>query len=178
MITITEPGALSEAPDYDNPLGLIKACHKRILFHCDLLEKVMAYLDLNKVDKNVMDAARLISHYFNTAGKLHHQDEEKDIFPRLISVSTKLADIINTLEQGHQSIDKLWTKISPLLENLEIITPTQLPELKQSCTEFCQFNLQHMQFEEKELFSVASNLISNDQLKLIGQSMKRRRHIT
>ena len=177
MISITEPGAHSAAPDFNNPLGLIKACHERIIFHCDLLEKTIAYLDDNEVDKNSIDAARRVTRYFNTAGKLHHQDEEKDIFPQLIRVSTKLANIINILEQGHQSIDKLWNNISPLLDKLETITPAQLPELKQLCIEFCQLNLEHMKFEEEELLSVAANLISNDQLKLIGASMKERRHI-
>ena len=177
MITIDEPGIPSIAPNFDDPIGLIKACHERIAFHCDLLSKTMSYLSENGVDEEAVEAARKVYRYFSTAGKLHHQDEEQDIFPRLIRVSMKLADIINTLKHEHQSIDKLWDTLSVSLDDPGTITPEQLPELKKFCAEFYRLNLKHIKFEEEELLSIASHMINNDELKLIGASMKERRHI-
>jgi len=177
MITIDEPGAENLAPDFDNPLGLIKACHERILFHCDLLEKIMRYLAENETDKEAIDAIQRVSRYFNTAGKLHHQDEEVDVFPRLIRDSVKLADIVNTLRQDHTNLDTLWHSISAALEKPGAINPEQLIELTKIITEFCNLNRKHLQVEEEELLTIATHLISNDDLKAIGQSMKDRRNL-
>ena len=175
MITIDEPGILTQAPDFENPLGLIQACHERILFHCDLLDKLTDYIARNEIDKEASDAGRRIHRYFNTAGKLHHQDEEKDLFPRLVRVSLKLADIINQLKQGHQQLDRLWESIVPSLSNLYKLDKNTLAQFSEQCHEFSALNRQHLEFEEEELLSIARHLISSDDMLLIGKSMRERR---
>jgi len=177
MITINEPGILTQAADFDNPLGLIKACHERISFHCDLLDKIMAYLVENEVDKELVDTARKVHRYFSTAGKLHHQDEEQDIFPRLVNASMKLADIINNLKQEHQEMDKLWETIGAALDKPRAILQEQLPKLREACDSFCKLNRKHIAFEEENILSIATHLLSNEELKIIGNAMKNRRNL-
>ncbi len=177
MISIDEPGQTSLAPDFTNPLGLLKACHERILSHCDLLEKIMHYLDEKEVDKQLTEATRKVHRYFSTAGKLHHMDEERDIFPRLVAASVTLADIINTLKHDHTTIETLWDAMSPALDKPQTISAQQLPTLTTASTKFCMLIRKHIQLEEQELLPVAAQLISDHELALIGQSMKQRRNL-
>ncbi len=177
MITISEPDMENQAPDFDNPLGLISACHERILFHCDLLEKIMVYIAENKVDKELIDAAQRVNRYFNTAGKLHHQDEEEDIFPRIAKVSIKLAGVVNSLKQDHTTMDTLWSVISMALNEPHSISSRQLNELTKTSVDFSRLNREHIQTEEKELLVIAARLFNSSDLKNIGQAMKERRRL-
>ncbi|VAW76991.1 hypothetical protein MNBD_GAMMA12-1120 [hydrothermal vent metagenome] len=177
MISIDEPGQTSLAPDFTDPLGLLKACHTRILSHCDLLEKIMRYLDEQEMDQQVTDASRRVHRYFSTAGKLHHMDEEQDIFPRLSPISIALADTIDTLQQDHIAIEGLWDKISPALNNPHTITAQQLPILTTISTKFCTLIRKHIQLEEQELLPIAIQSISDSELEIIGDSMKYRRNL-
>ena len=43
------------APDFNDPLGLLAACHQRILGFCDLLERLGPWIDANGLDKEALD---------------------------------------------------------------------------------------------------------------------------
>lgn len=165
------------APDFSDPLGLLKACHQRILRYCELLEKMIELANQNQqteaTNKEILDAANQIRHYFSTAGITHHQDEEKDLFPFLIRSSMKIAEIIYQLKEDHELIDKLWEQLDELLSSP--VSEKNLPQLKKISTQFCELQRTHIEREESELFSQAQHMLSSDQLRNIGYSMEERR---
>ncbi len=162
-----------QAPDFEDPLGLLKACHQRILGFCELLEKMITHIMDNGIDDNVKQSAQKIHRYFSTAGKLHHMDEEQDLFPVLIGSSLKIATIIHGLKQDHIKIDNSWDKLAPLLARPASIEEN--PEFNQWVTEFCQANRKHIQTEEEDLLSMAQHMLSTEQLQQLGKNMKERR---
>ncbi|HEX5338277.1 MAG TPA: hemerythrin domain-containing protein, partial [Gallionella sp.] len=74
MISLTSTPA---APSFDHPLGMLHACHGKILRQCDTLTKLAAHLSRNGCDEQARQAAQGILRYFDTAGQFHHQDEEE-----------------------------------------------------------------------------------------------------
>lgn len=161
------------APDFSDPLGLIHACHQRMLASCELLEKIGAYLQQHEVDAELVQAAKKAHLYFSTAAVHHHQDEEQDIFPLLIRTSLKMATIIHALKNEHKKTDELWAQLAPLLQQpRNIDNPAAFAQL---VDEFCSACRTHLRNEEHDFLEKAQHMLSTDQLKKIGESMRERR---
>jgi len=48
------------APGFDDPLGLLRACHERILGHCDTLERLESHLRQHGADQDAQEARQSI----------------------------------------------------------------------------------------------------------------------
>ena len=46
-----------ELPDFDDPLGMLHACHERMLEHCDILEQLVPHIADKGVDSEARSAA-------------------------------------------------------------------------------------------------------------------------
>lgn len=166
---------LETAPDFSDPLGLLRACHKRILGFCDLLLKLVDHIETDGVDDEAVSAALAVVRYFSTAGKLHHQDEELDIFPRLEVTSMSLAELINNLKQQHRSQDALWEKLQPLLEQPASIG--DMDSFRNLARAFVSSEREHVNRENEQLLGVAARIISDEDQKKIGKAMAERRGV-
>ena len=163
------------APDFSDPLGLLKACHKNILSFCDQLEAVAQTVESGPIDFKLAGSAGKIYRYFKTAGKHHHDDEEIDIFPILNRTSLKLADRVNQARSEHARQDELWATIAPQLANPVAIKDG--PLFAATVREFIESQHAHVKFEEEELFEVAQHLIGQADLEKIGRKMAERRGV-
>jgi hemerythrin-like domain-containing protein len=161
------------APDFNDPLGLLKACHQRMLGFCDLLENIIEHIKEHGVDADVKKSAQKVHRYFSSAAVFHHMDEEQDLFPLLIGSSLKLATIIHGLKQEHIAINETWGKLVPVLARPASIEKT--PEFNQWVAEFCTAYRQHIKTEEEDFLSIAQHMLSSEQLQQLGKSMKERR---
>jgi len=162
-----------ELPDFDDPLGVLRACHERMLAHCNLLRKLPGHIADSGVDDEVRSAIRRIVTYFSTSAVHHHQDEEQDLFPILNRQSLKLADIVYRLKQDHEKLDQLWQQLSADLNK-----PAALPEnaaFAAHIEDFCDAYTSHIAAENEELLSMAQHILSHKQLQELGKSMARRR---
>jgi hemerythrin-like domain-containing protein len=165
----------SAAPDFSDPLGLLRACHDRVLQHCDTLLNLAAHIGDKGVDQDAREAAAQVHKYFSVAGKHHHQDEEQDIFPRLARQSLKLADRVHRLKQDHQAIDTLWGQLAPLLTRPAAIEDSAaFLELAQ---QFADTYRAHVLRENEDLLDMAQHIFSRDELEDIGKKMAERRGV-
>lgn len=106
------------APGFDDPIGLLRACHERILGHCDTLERLVSHLQLHGADEDAQQAATRILRYFQVAAPLHHQDEERDLFPALRTHPAFPAIQHQELEKlvaQHRELDQLWIEMEAAL---------------------------------------------------------------
>ena len=161
------------APDFSDPLGLLRACHERVLKHCDTLENLAAHLADKGLDQDAKEAAAQVHKYFSVAGKHHHQDEEQDIFPRLARQSLKLADLVHRLKQEHQAIDTLWAPLAPLLARPATIQDHDA--FSALAQQFADAYRAHVRLENEDLLNMAQHIFSSDELKRIGEKMAERR---
>ena len=163
------------APGFDDPLGLLMACHERILGHCETLDKLPAHWAAHGCDDELRQAAKRIHHYFSTAGKLHHQDEEEDLFPRVVRTSIKIAETVHRLRQEHQRMDAAWQALEPLLARPQRIEDEA--GFAALCSEFTALYRQHIQTENAFFLDKVQHLLSSQQLKDIGKTMAARRRV-
>ena len=105
-----------ELPDFDDPLGVLQACHQRMLEHCAMLQNLVAHISANGIDSEARSTIAKITRYFTTSAVQHHQDEEENLFPLLNRQSLKLAEIIYRLNQEHKELSRLWGLIHAALK--------------------------------------------------------------
>lgn len=161
------------APDTSDPLGMLRACHERILRNAETLERLGERVANEGVDAEVRKAAANVHRYFAKAGKHHHEDEEVDLFPLLARQSLKLADIVHDLRQDHERLDTLWEAIAPELEKPSGISDAA--GFKARAEELAAAYREHITRENEELLDLAQHILGPDDLKRIGNAMAERR---
>jgi len=161
------------APDFSDPLGLLRACHERVLKHCDTLVNLAAHLGDKGLDQDAREAAASVHKYFSVAGKHHHQDEEQDLFPRLARQSLKLADLVHQLKQDHERLDGLWAELEPLLARPAKIEDSST--FLEQAQQYADAYRAHVRRENEELLDMAQHIFGSDELKQIGEKMAARR---
>jgi hemerythrin-like domain-containing protein len=164
-----------DIPNFDDPIGLLRACHDRMLANCDTLEKLVTHLQEKGLDEEAKSAITGIVRYFSTSAVHHHQDEEQDLFPLLNGQSLKLADIIYRLKQDHQQLDRLWKQLAADLQQPSKLTDN--PDFAEHVAQFCNAYREHIDIENRELLFLAQHSLSTLQLEDIGHAMAKRRGV-
>ena len=72
-------------PGFDDPLGMLAACHRRIERELATLERLQRHLPEHGCDDDARAAAGAILKYFDGAAPNHDADEEQSLFPRLLA---------------------------------------------------------------------------------------------
>ena len=170
-----EKGLPETLPGFDQPLALLRACHTKILAHCDLLEQLVTNLGNADKEQENRGASRQVMNYFSTSARLHHQDEENQLFPLMMRQSLKLADLVHGLKQEHRELDALWESIATALKRPQDITDHAA--LADRVHAFCELNRLHVRRENMEFLPRAESSLSNRQLQDIGAAMAARRGV-
>jgi hemerythrin-like domain-containing protein len=162
-----------QIPDFRDPLGVLRACHDRMLANCDILQKLPEHLATSGADDEARKAIAGIVRYFSTSAVHHHQDEEQDLFPYLNRQSLKLADLVYRLKQEHKVLDRLWQELLPGLKKPDSLVEDG--EFASRVTAFCDAYRAHIAIENGELLAMAQHILSQRQLEDLGKAMARRR---
>ncbi len=168
------------APGFDDPIGLLKACHLRIEQRCALLLRVIEHIEKQGVDQQVKQACTQVLHYFNTSGQQHHADEEEDFFPALLRSVTppqrkRMHALIDSLTADHAEMANVWEALGANLEAIVADTTKTLDA--QIVDRFQTLYLEHIQREEHNAFAAAANYLSPGELERIGRAMAARRGV-
>ena len=161
------------APDFSQPLALLRACHQRIRKHAGLAVELAQQLHQQGHRAELQQAADQVYRYFCSAAQHHHADEEQDLFPILAERSPELAEQVRILLAQHQQLDELWTQLAPQLQDLSKNRDSAaLLALSQQLTEAYA---QHIRQEEDGLLCQAEQQLSQDALHQLGRRMAARR---
>jgi hemerythrin-like domain-containing protein len=160
------------APDFSDPIGLLAACHRRILDHCDLLERMRERLPQQGVDADMQQAAGRVARYFSQAAAQHHADEEQDLFPLLHDV-TDLADTLAALAEEHGELDGCWQALAPSLSALEQGRPPG--DWEGPLERFVTLYRSHVERENQTVLPAARAHLDAGQLAGMGRAMAQRR---
>jgi len=169
------------APDFDQPIAVLKHCHDKIRKQLSTMQKLLPHLAEFGADLDAKQGAAAVLKYFDEAAPKHHADEEEDLLPML--QSTAAGDDMQTLDrllpeilQEHQQMDVLWKKIATQLRQIAAGSAATL-----SADDVQQFSTlygAHMEKEEGHIAPMAKRLFSEEQMSLLGCAMKQRRGIT
>ena len=167
-------------PGMDSPIEMLTACHQKVRHFARLSGKLAAHLESAGADADAREAARNILRYFDTAGPLHHQDEEDDLFPALREAAVSQGDTpdmqalcsaIAEVQAEHAVLDMLWDEVRAWLERVEQGHSNPAPS---GVEIFAVQYPMHAGREEAEIYIHAS-LLTEPQLARIGRRMSERR---
>lgn len=164
---MTNNGLPEQLPGFDDPIGLLRACHRKMLAHCELLEGLPAAADTA--------VAQQVLRYFTTNAVTHHRDEEEDLFPRLNRQSMKLADLVHRLKKEHAELDRLWAVIAAGLRQLA--SAREDPAFAEAVQVYCALLRDHVARENTEFLPLAASSLSRAALGEIGEAMAARRGV-
>jgi hypothetical protein len=74
---------------FDNPIGMLKDCHRRIESFLGILGVVVDRAQSRSLTGEERDAVQAALQYFRTGGQRHTVDEEESLFPRLRSLTQR-----------------------------------------------------------------------------------------
>jgi pyridoxamine 5'-phosphate oxidase len=173
------------APDFDQPVAVLKHCHGRIRKQLATLEKLLVHLPLHRAedggaDQQARQAATAVLKYFEKAAHLHHEDEEQNLIPMLRAVAqgedaATLQALAPVILQDHKDMDAMWQDLHEQLSAIADGSGTQLSS--STVQRFSQRYLNHMEREESTMAPMALRLFSPEQMQQLGQAMQRRRGI-
>ena len=169
------------APDFSQPIAVLKHCHDRIRKQLTTLENLLGHLPKHGADADAQKAAQAVLKYFNNAAHLHHEDEEQNLLPMLHATARDadaalLAELTPGILAGHQQMDRDWSIIKSQLEQIANGTGSALSA--SDVARFCDTYAAHMVVEESNIAPMATRLFSAEQMAQLGSAMQVRRGIT
>jgi hemerythrin-like domain-containing protein len=166
----------SAAPDFSDPLGLLRACHGRIVAHCQTLERLVRHLSAHGADAEARTAMTRVHRYFSTAAQHHHADEEQDLFPRLATAAPDLGPLMQELANEHEGLAGHWRALAPLLSAPEraVADPDAFARVVAG---FVAAYQAHAAKENERLFPRAAEALSAGELHELGTRMAARRGV-
>ena len=173
-------GAGSSLADFDHPLQMLEACHDRIAAQCETLRGLATHLPAHGCDAQAQQVASNVMRYFDGAGRHHHEDEEEDLFPRMIAAAhgqnaERVALLISELRREHRDMEQMWDGIRDTLEKIAHGENTPLAEIE--VNRFCTLYHAHIAIEEADLIPLAAMLLGEDDLSQLGRAMAARRGV-
>lgn len=175
---------IGQRPDhsFDEPLGLLSDCHRRIEHFLRVLEVVAARATdepLTASQRTDLDAAIA---YFADAAPRHTADEEESLFPRLRASkdpdALRALDLVSRLERDHDEADRHHQAVDGLVRRWlgdGTLPQGALTELRAHLATLRSIYEPHIGIEDRELFPAAGRALSSDALHEIGREMAARR---
>lgn len=163
--------------DFSRPMLVLRACHDRIRSECEVLRRLVEHVERHGCDDEARRIVLNVIRYFDSAARVHHEDEEHDLLPRMMSASTlsrgsSLTRMIADIATEHRDMDRSWIELRAMLQevmaNQETLDALQVDR-------FVKLYRTHIALEESNVFPLAEMLLSYQDLADIGANMARRR---
>lgn len=164
---------LPTAPALDEPLEILEACHGRIEAQLKTLERLLDHLPTHGADKQARQAAQAILRYFDSAGQHHHEDEEQDLFPRLLALAEEAGTLVKELLADHALMSSAWHAVRQQLVPLADGTSATLDA--SSVQVLASRYRRHIERENREMLPLARRLLTPQDIKALSQAMTARR---
>lgn len=169
------------AAGFDQPFGLLRGCHARIARMDALLLRLIDHVAAHGADAQAQQAAHKVLRYFDLAAPLHHEDEERHVFPALrqhAGQALALAAVLDRLEAEHGELAALWPPMRAWL--LQVQDGTAQPAvqaLTATAQRFSALHATHIAVEDAQIFPAALACMATAQLAAMGQDMAARRGV-
>lgn len=169
---------------FDQPLGLLSDCHRRIEFFLGAMQTVAATDQGRELAASSRGALEQASRYFALAGPRHTADEEQSLFPRLRTLSdrrvTACLSTMDALEADHRQAETWHVVVDTLVQRwltVGTLSAESTAMLVASLASLRTLYARHIAIEDHDLFPVAGEVLSPPDLESIGREMAGRRGV-
>ena len=162
---------------FDDGFDVLDACHRRIMFAIGKLSALVTHLDTFGTDAESRTLAREVLDFFSTTVRQHHEDEERHVFPRLVTEGDpETVQAVLRLQQDHGWLEEDWMALSP---HLAAIAAGQswcdLEVLREGVAVFSALLHDHVALEESLVYPRARDRLQGPQRRAMGREMAARR---
>ncbi len=171
------PGFNTPAVGFEQPFAMLEACHERVQRTLGLLARLRAHVRDNGVDDAARQAARDVLRYFDIAAPLHHEDEERHVFPLLLAQGAPgVQALVAQLQQDHIRMTADWAAARLGLQAAADGNVTAFSASDEAAfSRFAEGYDAHIAAEEKTAYPAASALLAPATLAEMGREMAARR---
>ena len=169
----------SPAAGFDQPFALLLGCHARIERMDRLLTRLLAHVRQHGCDAEATQAAAKVLRYFDVAAPLHHEDEERHVFPLLRRRGgAEFIALLDGLEADHREFAGLWQTLRPWLQQVEAGTAGPADAAVAGAAErFGALHAAHIALENTRIFPAAQALADAAERMAMGRDMAARRGV-
>jgi hemerythrin-like domain-containing protein len=174
------------APTFDDPLGMLRACHRRIERALEALELLARCEAREGLDEGARSALRHILEYFATGVPRHAKDEEESLFPRLRRALperdvTVFNAKLDTLERDHIAADQAHRELDLLGKKLLLTGRFEGDEERARFASLVEtlrrLYQEHIRLEDDEVLPLAASVVDDAAQDAVGAEMAARRGI-
>ena len=161
---------------FDDPLGMLKDCHRRIEHFLHVLCTVAERAQGRVLTEEEIAAVQAALNYFRVGGQRHTADEEASLFPRLIAAGE--FGELDRLEHDHAEAGKLHAEVEELYQSwiaLGSLSESQSERLLSSTDQLRDLYRAHIEVEDNVIFPKAAHVLDQDAIKAIGEEFRARR---
>jgi hemerythrin-like domain-containing protein len=161
---------------FDDPLGMLKDCHRRIEHFLHILCVVAERAQGRALDGEETVAVQAALEYFRLGGQRHTADEEESLFPRLLAAGG--FGELERLEHDHLDAGQLHAQVESLYRAW--IAAGKLDEydgcrLLEATDRLRGLYQAHIDVEDNVVFPKAARLLDQHAISVIGQEFRARR---
>lgn len=166
---------------FDQPFELLAACHERVQRSLDLLQRLQAHLAAHGADAQARDAARDVMRYFDIAAPLHHDDEERHVFPALLAAdAARHGALLARLQDDHRRMAAAWPAARAALQAVAdgSWSSAGADAAASAWRQFADLYGPHIEAEEALAYPAVRLRLTADDVAAMGAEMAARRGLT
>jgi len=156
---------------------VLDACHRQTLETLNLLDALLARLLAAGTDAQAQTMARQVVRFFADTARLHHEDEERHVFPQLLaSGDANLEQDVLRLQQDHAWLAEDWRDLAPQIEAVATGQGwVDLDTLREGVEVFAALSRDHIALEETCIYPAARERLGAGARQAMGREMAARR---
>jgi hemerythrin-like domain-containing protein len=163
---------------FDDPIGMLTDCHRRIEHFLGILCSVIQRASGREMTEEEVSAVQAALHYFQQGGERHTSDEEESLFPRLRARFTPAVESIAQLQSEHRQATRLHKSIEHFYMDwisAGRLAPEDENHLSSETRQLKELYARHIQVEETIVFPYAAQALDAQTIATIGREFSLRR---
>jgi len=168
---------------FDDPIGMLKDCHRRIERFLDVQCRVAERADGRALNAEEREAVEAALRYFHESGPRHNSDEEESLFSRLRGmqaggIPAQVAPEIERLEGEHHQSEALHKEAAELFTRWSAegeLHAVDRNRLRAVLSKLQNIYAEHIRLEEDVVFPCAARLFDQQAVAAMGAEFRARR---
>jgi hemerythrin-like domain-containing protein len=164
---------------FDDPIGMLTDCHRRIERFLDVLGLVAERAHTRRLTGEERSAVQAALRYFHTGGERHTADEEESLFPRLRGATAAAGlESLDRLQHDHQHAAQLHDSVDWLYTtwiSAGVLGPDEQERLLSETRQLRRLYSEHIEIEETIVFPHAVEVLDDQSLAAMKSEFIARR---
>jgi hemerythrin-like domain-containing protein len=153
-----------------NAIRIIHEEHHSLSAVIDALSHLAQEIQQGQLAPDYKMLWSLIYYVDDFSNRLHHPKEDELLFPRIRARTQKINDLLDDLDQQHQSEIVHMNRLKTLLGRMEAEVPGAAEEFAQRVATYAGFHAKHMSQEENIVLRTAADVLQAGDWEAIAEA--------